>query len=487
MNVPDPSKVLFLDLDAVESLENLVQTVCEATKHPDNPILPLGRADEWDAMQARPWESRTVLFDEDEGVFKCWYAGADLSTERWWATGYAVSEDGLHWHKPRLGLIEYRGSKHNNMCLDGWGPIVQDDDEPDPAKRYKMLLKGPLTTEGWEKGVRPAYSPDGIHWTQGQGYPIPGSAMGKPDIVVLLKDDLDPDPARRYKMVWQDLVPATKPGPPKVRGKFMAWGPDLEHLEPSPANPILTPSGGLGQENHFLMLSRYAGRWVMLYECGWYVPNGLGNNGQYAADVRLAVSHDGEHFQRVNPAQKVIPRGDRGQWDDGFIVISEKPVIRDDTIFLYYCGQGEDWTGWPGSNMPEAYPWPSTGSVRLSRMGLATLRLDGFVCLETSDQETVGTVTTKPVSLPDSITGLTVNVGSVQVNRSFVTIAVLDAASDEPVSGFAHEDCRPVDRDSVHLPVGWKAGDLIALAGRRVKLQFRLVGAARLYAYAFAT
>jgi hypothetical protein len=27
---------------------------------------------------------------------------------------YAVSEDGLHWEKPNLGLVEYNGSKENN-------------------------------------------------------------------------------------------------------------------------------------------------------------------------------------------------------------------------------------------------------------------------------------------------------------------------------------------------------------------------------------
>ena len=51
-------------------------------------------------------------------------------------------------------MIEWQGSKKNNMCFDGSGPakqfdgfvtnldsvsVVRDDAERDPAKRYKMI------------------------------------------------------------------------------------------------------------------------------------------------------------------------------------------------------------------------------------------------------------------------------------------------------------------------------------------------------------
>ena len=46
----------------------------------------------------------------------------------------------------------------------------------------------------------------------------------------------------------------------------------------------------------------------MPYEYGWYVPNGTGRFGVYCADIRLAVSRDGEHFSRVQPHQPLIGR-----------------------------------------------------------------------------------------------------------------------------------------------------------------------------------
>ena len=121
-----------------------------------------------------PWAGRTVLYDEQEKLFKCWYTGTDLSMEKWWASGYAVSEDGVHWVKPRLGLVEYNGSKDNNIVRRGWGPVIKDVAEADESRRYKSMVMGPMPLA--DRGLRPAFSADGIHWTEGERFRIPGSA-----------------------------------------------------------------------------------------------------------------------------------------------------------------------------------------------------------------------------------------------------------------------------------------------------------------------
>ncbi|MAG37608.1 MAG: hypothetical protein CL878_15345 [Dehalococcoidia bacterium] len=478
LRVEAGTRLLFLDMDAVETTHNVAQRVMTATKHPENPILPLGDIHEWDSTQACPWASRSVIYDDEDGLFKCWYMGTDLSTERWWSTGYAFSEDGIHWTKPRLGLYAYNGNKDNNLCLPGWGPVIKEADEDDPAKRYKMIVKGPPR----EGTIRAAYSADGIHWEEGAQIDIPEWEGRSPDIVVLLRDDQDPDPQRRYKIVWQTSHPANKPGPKMVRTKCLGYGPDIEHLVASPANPILHPNDGLEQENHFLLLAPYAGQYVMLYEYGWYMPNETGIFGSYCADIRLAVSDDGEDYERVQPHQIVIPRGPRGTWDDGMLVIADKLVSKDDTLYLFYCGQGEEWTGWPASNEPAALRYDSAGAVRLSRMGLATLRRDGFVCVETTDRETPGHLTTGPLEVAGREIELVANVSDTQPRRSWVAVEVLDAASDEPLPGFGREDCVPVDRDGVRVPVRWRERQLAELGGSRVKLRCWLNGAARLYA-----
>ena len=472
------TRLLFLDMDAVETVYNVVRRVMTATKHPDNPLLPLGDIHEWDSAQAAPWASRSIIYDEEDRLFKCWYHGADLSTERWWATGYAYSEDGIHWTKPRLGRHEYNGSKDNNICFQGWGPVIKERPGGDPAQRYKAIIKGPTRQDP----IRVAYSADGIHWQEGARIALPAWQGRTPDIVVLLRDDQDPDPQRRYKIVWQTSHPSNKPGPELVRTKCLGYGPDIEHWVASPANPILHPNDGLEHENHFLLLAPYAGQYIMLYEYGWYLPNGTGNFGSYCADIRLAVSRDGEHYTRLQPHQIVIPRGPRGTWDDGMLVISDKLVVKDDTLYLYYCGQGEEWTGWPASNEPAAFRYDSAGAVRLSRMGLATLRRDGFVGLETTDRETPGHLTTAPLMVAEREVALIANVSATQQRRSWVAVEVLDAASNKPLPGFGREDCVPIDRDGVRVAVQWQERHLAELSGSRVKLRCWLYGAARLFA-----
>ena len=169
-------KHLFLDLDEVADTHNVEQRVCEATKHPANPVLPVGRLDEWDAVRASVWSVRTVLYDPDDGLFKCWYTGADQAHVNWRRTGYAFSEDGVRWTKPTLGLYEYNGSKANNICFDELGAVIRDPTEPDPARRFKMVTKYLDEREP----AHAAYSPDGIHWTKGPVVDLPALDNGPP-------------------------------------------------------------------------------------------------------------------------------------------------------------------------------------------------------------------------------------------------------------------------------------------------------------------
>ena len=62
---------------------------------------------------------------------------------------YAESKDGVEWHKPRLGLYEYKGSVENNIIFSGFGErgkgihgfALYKDANPDAPEesRYKAL------------------------------------------------------------------------------------------------------------------------------------------------------------------------------------------------------------------------------------------------------------------------------------------------------------------------------------------------------------
>jgi hypothetical protein len=125
----------------------------------------------------------TVL--QDGGKFRMWYyachlakpsdaARADLSLLRQGPVCYAESEDGVQWTKPNLGQAEIHGSKDNNAILlpdqqIETVSIIKEDNDPDPQRRYKMVYN---THNGKTWVIRTATSPDGIHWKAAAGYAI---------------------------------------------------------------------------------------------------------------------------------------------------------------------------------------------------------------------------------------------------------------------------------------------------------------------------
>ena len=58
----------------------------------------------------------TVMYDDDERLFKMGYECANYP----WSfnhIAYATSADGIHWERPNLGIVDFRGSTENNLRL----------------------------------------------------------------------------------------------------------------------------------------------------------------------------------------------------------------------------------------------------------------------------------------------------------------------------------------------------------------------------------
>ena len=87
----------------------------------------------------------TVL--HDEGTFRMWYQAKNEELPKPYESSmicYAESDDGIHWTKPSLGQKEFKGSRDNN-ALDFPGrqtygaSVIKDEEDPDPQRRYKMV------------------------------------------------------------------------------------------------------------------------------------------------------------------------------------------------------------------------------------------------------------------------------------------------------------------------------------------------------------
>src|SRR5690606_15757067 len=85
---------------------------------------------------------------------------------------YATSHDGVQWHKPNLGILNWFGSTNNNIFInrtvrDHIPSIIHTPWDPDPSKQYRMI--------NWDSihhYYLAAYSPDGIHWTDSPANPL---------------------------------------------------------------------------------------------------------------------------------------------------------------------------------------------------------------------------------------------------------------------------------------------------------------------------
>ena len=111
------------------------------------------------------YRGTTLRVGEDLWMYY-WGCGRDTSR-----LCLAKSRDGVAWERPDLGLVEYNGSKHNNL-LDVPGEpsgnvnlVLEDPEDPDPGKRFKML-----------SGKDSYFSADGLRWRP-TGNPGPSLAI----------------------------------------------------------------------------------------------------------------------------------------------------------------------------------------------------------------------------------------------------------------------------------------------------------------------
>ena len=168
-------KQLFLDDWVVDSTQNVSRVLKEPQRWPGNPVI----------IGDKPWEKwtaylngRGILYDDDDRLFKTWYLSPTFDdavpSGLRYKVCYAFSEDGVRWTKPDLGLVEWAGSRANNILP--WGQhwmrrpnVIRDPRDPDPQRRFKMLYTDvvgdwPRTDYRQLAGITKATSPDGINW-----------------------------------------------------------------------------------------------------------------------------------------------------------------------------------------------------------------------------------------------------------------------------------------------------------------------------------
>ena len=466
------NRILFFDDRDIESAENVTLTM--------NPPVKCGPC----LHVEKPWEkgARGLCVVEWQGEYRFYYHVSPWKGCK--CLAFVVSKDGVTWERPKLGLVEFRGSKANNLVDMGAnkqneGNIFVDPSAPED-QRFKLV--GHSQYEG---GMYMMYSPDGLSFKRhpenllpfildnhntsfyderigkyviySRGWPRSRSVFplqGSRSVIRIETDNLF------RPLSWDkdapDLWPLSKKweglGHEDMRRVNLelptVLGPD--DLDPPEAD--IYQLAGV----HYLP-DAYLGFPSLYYHHPW-APEGFVNDGYL--DLQFASSRDGISWQRDFRGSYV-----RLDLPDGYCTKMMHMMVGivpcGHRISQYYIGgrysHGEGRiTGDTKVKRPKV---PNAPIIHRAEQ-----RMDGFVSADSA--YTGGMLVTKPFEIRSKQLKL-----NIDTSASGVAWAALLNRNGNEIRGFGLGDCDFIQTNDTQHVVTWKKqDDLSKLVGKKVRL-----------------
>lgn len=421
------------------------------------------------ANEGRPiftdgWFYGTVLHDEEK--FKLWYRKPGTM-----GYGYAESTDGMQFQT----LADVQGI---NFAGDYNLAVEIDGHAPSPDQRFL----GGYDAPGMAAGV--ATSGDGIHWTPlNAGKPVTFRAADCHNQV--LWDEL----AQTYRLFTRTdfgngggPLAATVAKDFEVRGTRGMTNPDL-HAHPAAWEIVRQWYLNRDGEREYLRRQIYSMTcWIhqgiyfallSVYDYPADVSEGrvTDHHLRHERDVLnfyIATSRDADswNLEWVYAGQPIIPRGPDDAFDKDIVFPSSTIVTHADQHWLYYGGANER----HGTEELK----PAVRFDRQAAIGLARLRLDGFIHLHAAQE---GSLLTQAFVLVGDQLAF-----NVDASRGEFRVEILDEEG-RPLAGFSGADAaRGTHVDDVRWRPRWREQTgLASLRGRPIRLKLALTQC-RLYA-----
>jgi len=419
----------------------------------------------------RPWEGNASLYHtifRDGDLYRMYYRGSGyqivdggLAFRHKQVVCYAESDDGIHWRKPNLGIVQFDGSTQNNIIWDGVGchcfvPFKDANPACKPQEKYKAFGQHGA-------GLITYKSADGIHWSIMSKEPV--ITEGAFDSQNLAFWDTVRGEYRDYHRGFRegrdiltctskDFVHWTKP-------QWLSYTPDrTTELYTNQIIPYdRAPHIFLG------FPTRYVPARYPITEIGEQLAGVTKRLGTDYSDGGFIASRDGNTFK---------------VWQEAFIRPGPEPMGR----WVY----GDNYQNWgilqTASDIPgapdELSVYASEGYWRgdSNQLRRYTLRIDGFVSLNAPLSG--GEVVTRPIVFNGS--ALVVNFATSAAGSLRVELQSADGAA---LPGLSLEDCPVLFGDRIEGEVRWAGGgDISAHAGKPVRLRFALKDA-DLYSFRF--
>lgn len=435
------------------------------------------------------WEGNGSAYQsifQDGDRIRLYYRGghhpasrAYQSRENSWETlCVAESTDGLHWTRPELGIVEFEGSKNNNLVLDeamvsdiGGSPAHTSafkDSNPDcpHEERYKIVIVGRKP-----RGLYLMVSADGYRFRLKSDKPF--VTHGAFDSQNLMFWDSVNGVYREYHRAFDEGVRGIMTGVSKSPDSF----PKPEWLTyPGAAEQALYTN----QVQPYYRAPHIFMGFPMRYNDRGWSPSmtalpGLEERqfrskqsqryGTTVTDAAFMTSRDGISFHR---------------WDEAFIrpgpATEDTWVYGDNFVFWGMIQTKSHLRGAPDEislYATEGYWQGNSTSFRRY-----TLRLDGFVSAQAPFRG--GELVTNPLKFEGS--RLEINLSTSAAGG--IRIELQDADGN-PLPGYGLDDCDVQYGDEVNRVVSWKESeDISRLAGQPIRLRIELKDA-DLYAIQF--
>lgn len=461
---------LFVDRHLIDRLEG------DARRSLHNPVPR-----EVCLVRDAPWEGSgsgyTTVF-QDDSRYRMYYRGCNTIYKNGSVEHtndemvcYAESSDGIHWKKPELGLVSFRGSTANNIVWEGTGThCFAPFRDTNPACPREQAYKAVGRTKG-KRELHAFASSDGLHWTLLQDEPVITDGAFD-SLNVAFWDSLRGE-YRAYIRDFRDgrdIKTCTS-------DDFVRWT-EPRWLSYSPGR-----SGEL-YTNNVLPYHRaphiYVGFPTRYVDHGWsattkhlpqreyreLVASSSERSGTAFTDGMFMSARSPEHFE-IWPESFIRPGIQRpGSWFYGD-TYQNWGIVETESVF---------------QDAPKELSFYLNEAARQpfgSRLRRYTLRVDGFVSVYAPMSG--GTLLTKPLTFSGRTLELNVSTSA----GGSVLVEVQDG-NGHPIEGFAASDCLPVYGDELARPVLWKDGrSLEPLCGTPVRLRF-LLQDADVYALRFA-
>ena len=482
---PPVTYLLIDDLDVARK-----EGVCRVMNRPERvpePVLP----------RDRPWEVGTDMrflpgasfYDPEEKLFKLYYLVQDPAFReehpdlKWdQRVAYAVSPDCRTWEKPELGLVEWGGSKANNLVAlpypSGGAPLENvfknPLDEGDGARYLALCMERHVKQPGERSVVFPGgppesenplacgqflyESPDGFTWTRRgskqlsnaivmDGLNMHGYDEELQAWILWPRARYQPTPSQKYRTIGVSITRDLE----RIPYPRMALAPD----EDDPP----------GVDFDRMMTIKVPGGYVGLVRVGRYIVDPVKGKTEFPHVCQLAFSRDARAWSRPAGRDAYLACGPKGSWDD-HSVLPANPIQVGDDIYILVSANTVTHDG---------------------RIGLHTLKRDRWVAIE-PNSAMPGVLETRPTYFAGPI--LRVNADA---RGGALRAEIVDVLTGQPLPGHSVAEADPFTGDALDHPCAWKGrSDIPAsligeaysegLPGRVLAIRFHL-DHARLFSF----